>query len=163
METGCTLEISRLGNQTQFFSIILKIRKPPKASERNGKPSEQFDESLTLFKHTDLQKWSFNKLMLEPDDIFLHVWFFLLVVFIELLFPWSSSESCFWLKQECLCVNTQWNMLNFIPLRSLKGKVHVSAHRRSLPLQTTKFRYFLLNAVTYGPVLYLLSAMQLSL
>lgn len=31
------------------------------------------------------------------------------------------------------------------------------------PLQITNFRYFLLNAVTYGPVLYLLSAMQLSL
>lgn len=30
------------------------------------------------------------------------------------------------------------------------------------PLQITHFRYFLLNAVTYGPVLYLLSAMQLS-
>lgn len=38
-----------------------------------------------------------------------------------------------------------------------------STHHESLPLQIRHFRYFLLNAVTYGPVLYLLSAMQLSL
>lgn len=42
-------------------------------------------------------------------------------------------------------------------------RLRASTHHESLPLQIRRFRYFLLNAVTYGPVLYLLSAMQLSL
>lgn len=52
-------------------------------------------------------------------------------------------------------------MLLVTSLTCVRLCASASTHRKSLPLQTRYFRYFLLNAVTYGPVLYLLSAMQL--
>lgn len=75
-----------------------------------------------------------------------------------------------------ICEQAVKHLKNFIPIETRielmsEGDVtdcvrlcaSASTHHQSLPLQNRNFRYFLLNAVTYGPVLYLLSAMQLSL